>query len=280
MQSRVQKFTGAFFYKKKQIKFHFWKKGNSISPDTIIFLGTAQVGKIPKWVAQSSPDGVVIVEGIHHWEADPSGQDLKDFTINYTKSAFNAIFDIFKIQKINVVASSQGVPGVIWVSKQIVHKVRNIGLIGPLGYTPAVFGNSSNSRIKKLRMRALKSFLQFSQTVFHDPRNIYINFILLKALLLEKEWKAADRKYAAGLTSDLIEDTRLIAEKLSHRGNSFTIFLGEKDKVFPPEEVLSSLKKSGIKHIHTVIFPDMSHSSLAIRGNRKYLIEIINMVRK
>jgi hypothetical protein len=279
MQGSIQKYTGIFFYKNKQIQFHFWKQADSLTPDIIIFLGTAQTGKIPKWVAEAAPAGVIVVDGLPHWEADPNGLDLKDFSIKYTQSAFKAVFDKFNISTINVIASSQAVPGVIWVTRQILPKIRNIGLISPLGYTPDIFGNSPKSRINKLRIRALKSIFQYSQSAFHDLRNIYIHFILLRALFLEKTWDSSDKKYAAGLTSNLLKDSNVIAEELWRRDNILTIFLGKKDKVFPTEEVLSSLKASNSKHIRTFIFPNMAHSSLAIRGNRKILVEIIKTVR-
>lgn len=280
MRNVVQKHTATFLYNKEQIRFNFWTQKDTVTPDTIIFLGTAQVGKIPKWVAEAVPVGVVVVDGLPHWKAHPSGQDLKEFTINYTRTAFKAVFDTFNITSANIIASSQAVPGVIWVARESLNKVRNIGLISPLGFTSEVFGESMEARIKKLKLRALKSLFQYSQSFLHDQRNIYIHFILLRAILQETEWGASDRKYAAGLAYNLIEDTRIIVEKLESRGNYLTIILGEKDKVFPPHEVLASLKAANLEKVRTVISPNLSHSSLAVRANRNALVEIISMLRK
>lgn len=280
MKDAVQVHTGLFHYNNKNIPFHFWIRANSQASDTIIFLGTAQVERIPKWVAQSAPPGVVVVDGLPHWEAYPSARDLKEFSITYTLVAFKAVLATFNISSANLIASSQAAPGVICASKQMLDHVRNIGLITPLGFTAAVFGKSLKDRMSKLRLRAFHSLFQFSQSLFHDPRNVYIHFILLRALFLESVWGASDRKYAMGLSHDIIEDARYVSDKLSRKGNSITIFLGEKDRIFPPHEILGALKASGIKHIRTVMLPKVSHSSLAIRGNKEVLAQIVKTVRQ
>ena len=85
MQYILHKHRGHFAYAHKNISYHFWSTLQpGIPPDTVLFLGTSQVGKIAQWVAEAMPTGTVVVEGAPHWHAHPSAHDLHDFMQNYT----------------------------------------------------------------------------------------------------------------------------------------------------------------------------------------------------
>jgi len=279
MNEKIHEHTKVFNYSNKKIYYHYWSHIDNSKPDTIIFLGTFQIGKIPKWVTKAAPPGVVVVQGLPHWESHPSAQDLKDFSINYSETALKSILSTYKISSVNIIAQSQAVPGAIVAALNNFSSINNISLMAPLGFTSQIFGKTMKERINKLRLRSLYTLFQLSQSPFYDLRNAYICLMLLKAVLSESKIGASDKKYATGLSYDMLEKTRLLADKLWKKGKLLTIFLGEKDKIFPPIEIIESLKTIDTKHIKTVIIPNLSHSSLAIRGSSKILNQIIITTR-
>jgi len=51
----MKKLEAYFTYRNKQIPFSFWVNPGYTQPDTIIFLGTGQIKRIPYWVAKAAP---------------------------------------------------------------------------------------------------------------------------------------------------------------------------------------------------------------------------------
>lgn len=281
IDQRVEGYTGIFEYGQKKIPFYFWSHTDDTSViDTIIFMGSAQIGKIPKWVAQAAPVGTVVVDGMPHWHSRPTAEDLGRFTQEYSIATFNAVLRHFGLSSANVIGLSQATVGVVWLAKTLSEAVRNVGIVAPLGLTAAALGETPEIRLKELKKRTLRTYLQFSQTPLHDPRILYAQLVLLRAMLSETERGATNKKYALGLSYDLMEDCRTVAVERHRRGLSFTVFLAEKDKIFPPHEVQASLRQAGVKHISTVVLPNISHPSLASRSNRKALVEITNVIRQ
>ena len=279
MKDKIQRYTNIFNYGHKKIYYHYWSHIDSSTPDTIIFLGTFQIGKIPKWVAEAAPPGVVVVQGLPHWESHPSARDLKDFSIIYTETVLKNILSMYNLSSANIIAHSQAVPGIIAVGLKNLDCINNLSLMAPLGFTSSIFGNSMKERIATLRLRSFYTLFQFTQSPFYDIRNTYVTLMLLKALLSEKEIGASNKKYAMGLSYNLLEEVSELANKLWNKGKTLTIFLGEKDKIFPPKEVIESLRAAKINHIKTVIIPKLSHSSLAIRGGSEVLKQMVSLTR-
>lgn len=60
--NRIAQHFGTFEYASKKISFNYWSNlQDGQPPDTIIFLGTGQTGRIARWAAQAAPSGVVVV---------------------------------------------------------------------------------------------------------------------------------------------------------------------------------------------------------------------------
>jgi pimeloyl-ACP methyl ester carboxylesterase len=280
MKPRLQKHTGTLLYGQKVIPFHFWSHSNDgIAPiDAVIFLGTSQTGRIAKWVAGNAPTGTVVVEGLPHKEADRSAHDLKEFARDYTSAAFLAVLKECNISSAHVIAESQGAPGAIWVALDYVDHVKNVALIAPLGFSAHILGSSPEKRLKELKRRAFQSSLQFAQSPLYNVRNAYLSLLMLNAVLFDAQWKVSGQKYAVGASHDLREDCYKLVDQLRQRGSSLTFILGERDKLFPPAEIVASLKEAGIGPANIIILKT-SHASLAIRDGKHILRRAIEAVR-
>jgi pimeloyl-ACP methyl ester carboxylesterase len=215
-----------------------------------------------------------------HWHPRPTEEDLGRFTREYSIAAFKAVLEYFGLTSINVIGLSQATVGVVWLARTLPTLIRSVGIVAPLGLTSAALGVTQEVRLKELKKRTIHTYLQFSQTPLHDPRILYMQFVLLRAILSEKEKGATNKKYALGLSYDLLEDCRAASIERHKRGFKFKVFVAEKDKIFPPHEVQASLQKAKVKHISTILLPSISHPSLAARNNRNALIQIINNIRQ
>ncbi len=278
--SNLQKHDAIFAYFKKDTRFSYWSNTKTGAPtDTVIFLGTGQVDKIAYWVAKSAGSGVVVVGGVPHWTADPKTWDAVKFCQGYAETAFAAALEAFGLQSINVIAESQAAPAAIILAKSMPDKVRNFALIRPLGFTSAAFGDSPAARLKTFKRRMLISHLQFRQTYLHDPRNFLIDLTGFRALMQEPQKTSLSKKYAEGVSYDSSNDCKAAALALHRRGGTFTILLGEKDKLFPPNEVLDTLQRAGIKNVEVIIMPRASHGTLASRSGNAALHQALTIVR-
>jgi pimeloyl-ACP methyl ester carboxylesterase len=281
MKQGIQKHTGTFTYGHKKILFYFWAHAATDAPiDTIIFLGSGQSGRIPRWIAENAPAGTVVVDGLPHREAEHDAHDLKDFSREYTTCALRAVLKTFNIASLHVVALSQAAPGAIWMAEKLQGQVRNIALVMPLGFTREVLGDSSEERLKELKKRAFWTSLQLSQSPLYDLRNVYLGLMLLHVLLFDSKWTASGPKYAKGSSYDLRQEYHDLAATQQRKGCSLTLLVGEKDKIFPGHEILASLQKINAGHLPVVTLAGTSHSSLVTRGDKKTLGHIIAVARQ
>jgi pimeloyl-ACP methyl ester carboxylesterase len=276
----VRQHVRTFQYSGKSITFQFWSHlHEGTAPDTIIFLGTGQSGRIAQWAAKASPSGIVVVEGAPHWQAHPSAHDLYDFMYAYTLTAFRAVLNEFSIASAHLVAHSQAAPGVVGLGTTYPDEVRNIALIAPLGFAATIFGNTPEARVRTFMRRATRTLFQLSQSPLYDPRNMYAGFMILRAILKESERGASKRKYATGLAYDMREDCRSLVELQTKKGETVTLLLGDKDKMFTVKEIRSLIKAADIKDLHIHILPGVSHLSLGVRGGRKVVKAAADIVR-
>jgi pimeloyl-ACP methyl ester carboxylesterase len=282
MISNVQpiRHAGILHYKEQVISYHYWVHAYANGTiDTVIFLGTGQTGKIPAWVATLAPTGVAVIEGMPHWKAHPSGNDLKDFSNAYTLNALNKLLHKFSLQDIHLIAVSQGVPGAVWAAAKIPEHVKNIGLVVPLGFTAHIFGDSDTARVRELKKRAIRSLLHVKRFPLFSIRNFYAFSVLLQARFAETERGASDRKYAEGLSHDITKTCRRIIEQQHARQTHLTIFLGETDPIFPPKEVKTALRKAKLEKARVRILPGLGHASFTAKHEKKALGSIVADVR-
>lgn len=276
----IKKHCGLFKYTDTEIEFSYWSNIHDGSkPDTVIFLGAGAVGIIPRLVAENAGTGVIVVQGIPHWHAKPNAEDIPDFSRNYFIAAFSTILDTFNLKSINILAESQAAPAAVLLTLTFPDKVQNIALIRPLGFTVSTYGASPESRMQVFRKRILQTYLQFPQSFLHDPRNLFVFLTVARAMFQEPTIDALNKKYAAGISYDLLQESQQALEVQRKKGNIFSLILGEKDKMFPPVEIIAALKDYGIEGLDIITIPGDTHSSLAVRASRKALHAALDKVR-
>ena len=270
----MKKHNAFFNYHNKRIPFSFWTNSVNRRPDTIIFLGTGQIKRIPYWVAKAAPAGTVVVEGLPHWHSKPDAEDIVTFTQQYTKYAFLTILKIYSQKKMNVIAQSQAAPGVLWLANRLQQEVGNIALVLPMGLNTEHLGNTNEERYEELKRRSLKSLFHPEQL---QLKNIYAGLLLAKIIIRGHKDGSTKRKYTKGvshsamneLTVALENDTRIIS-----------LFLGEDDALFPVAEIQRSLTDAKIIQIDVRIFPKKAHTSLTTRQSTKIVKQAVQIVRE
>lgn len=277
--SLVNKHTAFFLYQGKKIIFNFYAKQQAGTlVDTALFLGTGQVGRVPRWVAANVPAGVVVIEGLPHWESEPDGSDLVVFSQLYIQSAYEAVLKTFKISAMHIIGSSQAAPGVIWLANNT-EQIKNVALVLPMGLNTAHFGSGGEARFKELRKRALLTVLQKDQSVLGDIRNVYISLNLIRIILAGISDGSTVNKYTVGISQDMTETMRQLTAKQKHLRRKLRVYVGEQDKVFPPNEIQQTLNEAGIQDVAIITVPDISHGSLATRKHGSFLAGVIKDIR-
>jgi pimeloyl-ACP methyl ester carboxylesterase len=272
----IDKHAASFLYRGRKVTFNFYARQQADAViHTILFLGTGQVGKIPRWVAANMPAGVVVVEGLPHWESDPSGSDLVAFSHLYTQSAFDAVLEKFKGSAIHVIGSSQAAPSAIWLANTNSAQIKNVALVLPMGLNTAYFGSDDMTRFRELRRRALLTLVQRDQLLFSDIRNVYISLSLLRIILAGINDGSTVRKYTIGISEDMTEAMRRLAATQKRLHRKLLVYVGEHDKVFPSSEVRQTLKEAGIHDVVVTTAPGISHGSLAVRTYNAFLAGVV-----
>jgi pimeloyl-ACP methyl ester carboxylesterase len=276
----LQKHAGTFTYAKKPIAFSYWShtKGSD-TPDTVLFLGAGQVGKIPYWVAQAAGPGVVVVDGLPHWESDPDKWNIETFARGYVECVFLSVLQQFGLSSMYVMAESQAAPAAVALVASAPAKIRNLVLIRPLGFTVAAYGKTPEERFANFRRRILQTQLQTWHSLISSPRTVQVGLLAYRAIRKEPNKKALYQKYTAGISYDLTEDCRQAANALHRQGSTFTMLLGEKDRIFPAHEILHTLRQANIAHLATLTLPGTPHGSLAVRASKVILDQALRIVR-
>ncbi len=272
------KHTVAFVYRDNQISFNFWCAGST--PDTVLFLGTGQVGKIPKWTAESAPAGLVVVEGLPHWQSDPSADDLVDFSHTYAEAAYAAVLKVFNLASMHVIGESQAAPSTIWLANHSLERVNNIVLLLPMGLNVSSFGDTDEARFKELRKRAIQTAFQLQQSPFKSLRNVYVAGLLVKIILSGRRDGSTVKKYTTGISLDMLEEFRILLAKRKEDTHSVALLLGAQDKIFSAHEIERSLKKASVEDVDMIIAPRQSHSSPVTRSGRDLVARAMEIVRR
>lgn len=268
----LNKHTGVFRFKDKDIPFHYWSKTDGQAPpDTVLFLGAGQVDKIPYWIARAADPGVVVIGGVPHWETGPNADGIEEFVLQYFSNAFRVALATFGQRSMHLIAESQAAPAAIALVNGTPTSVRNLVLIRPLGFTAASFGNTVEERLRSFRKRIRQNYLQFPHTFWSDPRSLAASLITYRAIRREPSKTSFDKKYGAGISWDATDDCRKAAEKLHKQGGTVTMILGEVDRIFPPHEIRQTLEHYHIKHVGIIILPKTPHASLATKQGRAIL---------
>jgi len=269
--------TATFTYGAQKIPFHFWMCEGRSKPDCVIFLGAGQVGVIPRWVAKAAGPGVVVIDGLPHWAVAPDVDAVTAFSTGYIAAAFAAVRKTFAVETLHVIAESQAVPASIIVARTASEHIANVVLVRPLGFSVQAFGASEAMRLRAFRRRILRTMVQLPQSFLHDRRNVGVLATMVRAMLREPNMQTLTKKYGIGISYDALEDCKALARLQAQKRRQCTLLLGAKDKMFPPEEVMKTLKGDEAITVHVV--PRTTHASLAVRGGAAILRAAIYAAR-
>lgn len=221
-----------------------------------------------------------MVQGLPHWRSHPSGNDLIDFATAYTLCAFKTVLRVFGAKSLNLVGTSQAAPSTIWLANHIPDQVGNVVLLSPMGLNTASFGSTDKARFRELRRRGMRSLLQMRAPGAFDPRNLYMGGMLLAIVIAGLHDGSTVNKYTVGISHDMLGEFQLLAAGQAKRGHSLTLFLGEKDLVFPVAEIRKSLQSVDLGGVHIEVIPNLTHTSLALKAGKTYLPRVITAVRQ
>jgi pimeloyl-ACP methyl ester carboxylesterase len=280
MKPVLRRHHGSFRYKEDTIHYVFWSYvTTSQKPDTVILLGAGQTGVISQMVAKRAGSSVVVVSGVPHWHANPDTKDVENFTMVYFENVYRQVLATFSLPAMHVLAESQAAPVAILLAGKLKIEIKNVALIRPLGFSVKNFGDTAVARLKTFRKRIRRTLLQFPQSFLYDPRNITVTLVMIRAMLREPSLSSLHTKYGIGISYDSLHDFELAAKVRHDTGHTMSIILGEKDKLFPPKEVIPLLQNLHIPYVHVVVLPSVSHSPLATRAGVPVLKTALETVR-
>lgn len=262
----MQKITLDYLYNDKKIVYNIWFSDDSHTIETVIFLGTVQIGRLPEWVAEACPPRTAIVEGAPHWHAKDDGSDILEYMRNYTEQAFKGLIGARGVSRLHVITDSQAAPGAILLFLEDKYRryMKDLVLLQPLGLTKNIFVGNEKQRAELFKKRILMNGYHQLIPLLFDSKLRY-NHSLLRRTVSFKDSKAI-AQYSSGLAYDALPSLK----KLYEFNPNITVICGEKDKIFPPNEVRASLKSTGVP-IDVVVVSGAPHPPLATKLGMRML---------
>lgn len=260
-----------FDYDDKAADYTMWVQGDVAAIQTIILLGTVQIGHLPRWVAESCPPGTAVVQGAPHWLAADDGHDIPDRAVRFTADAVDNVLRLSSATKLAVVAESQAVPGIIELACRTMEHFRAFVFVQPLGFTTEVYAPAGTGNVRLLKQRLRQNGRQQLGAILTDSRVRYSYHVL--RTVVEPDSPVAAAHYGVGLAHDAIPGLKHIVDA----DCEVSIVCGAKDKIFPPSEVLASLKKNDIAVPVTVV-SGVAHTSMATHSGRKLLAAALDII--
>jgi pimeloyl-ACP methyl ester carboxylesterase len=263
---KPQRHDFTYQYNKQAVKYSVWSTGSPARISTVIFLGTVQIGRLPAWIVRRCPADTVVVQGAPHWLAKEDGSDIPVFMHRFTEEAFKSILATYKIKKLRVIAESQAVPAVLGLltSREYSSRVDRVALLQPLGLNASVFAGTASDRIALFKKRMARNFRHQVRSLLFDRWLLYNHGQILKTVGYNNAKSHA--QYGSGLGYDATDDLK----KVDAIHIPIGIVCGENDKMFPPQEIQSTLRKVKLE-IPLFVVPGIPHSPLASRMGMKLL---------
>jgi len=237
--STPKKIDFTYKYNGQSIDYSIWSTAVTSEVETVVFLGTVQIGNAASWVAEDCPPNTIVVQGAPHWFAKDDGSDIPDFMFDFTKDAFINILGIFHIRNVHVIAESQAVPGVVRLFALDKYRafLRDIVLLQPIGLNQQAFSGDEKSRIHTFKRRIAHNAQHQLLSLLSDSRLRYSHRIFMK----EVDFRDAKSRaqYDSGLLYNAVPDIT----KLYETNQRIAIVCGADDKIFPPSEIRDTLEQ-------------------------------------
>ncbi len=263
-----------YSYNGKKIPFTVWLTEDSGALDTVVFLGTVQVGKLAEWVARDCPPRTAIVQGAPQWFAKEDGSDTAEFMYGFTESAFKSLQANYSFKSLHVIAESQAVPGVVLLFNMTEYKhcLKSAVLLQPLGFTANIFAGTDEQRLALFKKRIIKNAYHQLTGLLLDSRLRHNHRQLTKLTSFRDPQVKA--QYNSGLKHDSLPELKQLLSHNSH----VTIICGSNDKIFPPHEIKASLKLYGLK-VPLLTVVGVPHSPPATKQGNKLMAKAFSLLR-
>lgn len=257
-------------YKHMPTPYTIWSNQRGDDPiETIVFLGTIQIGELGKWVAESCPPNTIVVQGAPHWTAQDDGSDIPEYMLDFTNSVFDTLLKKFSITKVHIIAESQAAPAVLYLfgQKAYIPSLKKLTLIQPLGLNARAYSGTEAQRVETFKRRIVANFIYQLTALVIDARLRHnhrtVGRITGGARLHNPKARA---QYGSGLAHDATSSLKVLYEH--HK--EIVIICGTKDKLFPPTEIAATLAANGID-IPLRTIKGVPHSPLATRYGQRLL---------
>jgi pimeloyl-ACP methyl ester carboxylesterase len=262
------KHVAYFSYANQAIPVAIWVRGSFANVHTVLFLGTIQIGPLPKIIASSCPVGVAVVQGAPHWYAQPNGNDIPDLIYAFTEY----IYDFIQLQtliRLNIIAESQAAPGALRLAARKNSKIHKIVLLQPLSFNSDAFSATNAQNFDQLLARTRKNF-HYQIPFLATDTGLILNYIIMLAFSVrETALGRLKNHYAAGLTLSSVNDLLAV-------NNIASIIVGENDQIFPYSEIAKTLKDNNIQNIHISTIANIPHSPLSSKAGKILLFRAFN----
>ncbi len=253
-------------YHDTAIDYDVWLTSDDEQLDTIIFLGTVQIGKMPEWVAAKCPPRTAIVQGAPHWHAKDDGSDIPDFMLGYTGSALKSLLTDYTFGSLSIIAESHAAPGVaqLLATDTTYADVNNVVLLQPLGFSAMGYADTDEERMALFKKRLVHNACRQLPALLSDGRFRYSYRTITKVLDTRqpKTWAW----YNSGLMHDILPNLK----KVISRGCGVTVICGANDKLFPAHEVRAGLQGANIE-VPVIEMSGVTHPPLGSRQGMKLL---------
>ncbi len=255
-----------YTYADKIIRYSLWHAGPRDRIDTVVFLGTVQIGRLPKWVVEYCPPGTVVVQGAPHWHAKDDGSDIPTYMFDFTRGAFQAIIDTFPIKTVDVIADSQAAPAVLqlFCQEAFTQHLHKLALLQPLGFNHSSFAGSTAQGIAEFKKRIIKNAVHQVPALLTDKR------LRHNHRLLTKKVRFSDEKTRAQYGSGLAHDATPSLKQLLASNKNVRIFCGENDEIFPAGELKTMIQDRG-SDVDVSVVKGAPHSPLGTNHGRRLL---------
>jgi hypothetical protein len=256
---QVERSRFEFAYGGRKLPFCIWRRSGEEQVTAIVFLGTVQIGHLPRWAAEHCPPGTLIVEGAPHWHAAKDGSDILEYMEAYTLCAYRAAEATWRVGNARMVADSQAVPGLLRLLVEHSQLIPDaVVLLQPLGLNSASFGTNRQQRIWEFRERVWRN-LRFQYRHLLTDSHLRYNHGLLMTRVNVLSTRAK-YQYSSGLAYDSRNDLAQVAARMKH----VSIICGADDQLFPAEEIRRNLHESHID-VSVKVLPGIPHSPLPTR---------------
>ncbi len=214
--------------------WHIGKKSDPVQ--TVVFLGSLQVGQLAAWAADWCPEGTIIVQGAPHWIADTNGSDIATYVHSFTVSALDEILTQYAITKVRIIAESQAVPCVLTIFSQPPYSmyVNQITLLQPLGLNPQAYSGTAVKRLAIFQRRILRNAVYQLAALVRDRRLRHNHHFLSKTIDLRDARIRAH--YANGLACNALPNLKRVVD----RTIPVSIICGDHDMLFPRSEIAAA----------------------------------------